>query len=181
MFLSGDEFGNTQYGNNNAYCHDDDISWLDWEDLEKNKDLFQFAKKMIAFRKKHPVVRKRLPKAACGLPGVSVHNQSPWNGDFKNDTRELGILFTGYDEKKKTDDIVFLCINMHWEKKYFILPEIHEYYWDAEIMTSDEIEFTSENSSVMMDGRSVAIFVAKAREGWDGGSVKKKTKNNKKQ
>ncbi len=160
MFLSGDEFGNTQFGNNNAYCHDDEISWLDWEDYNRNKDLFDFVKKMIAFRKKHPVVRKRLPRPMNGLPGVSAHNQYPWKGDFEGDSRELGILFAGYDEKKKADDMVFLCLNMHWEKRLFILPEIDGYIWELEIVTSDGIEFRQEEPSLMMEGRSVAILVA---------------------
>ena len=56
MFLSGDEFGNTKFGNNNSYCQDNITSWLDWRMLEKNKDLFEFFKFMIAFRKQHPVI-----------------------------------------------------------------------------------------------------------------------------
>lgn len=54
MFLAGDEFGNTKFGNNNSYCQDNITSWLDWRMLEKNKDLFEFFKFMIAFRQKHP-------------------------------------------------------------------------------------------------------------------------------
>ena len=67
MFLAGDEFGNTKFGNNNSYCQDNITSWLDWRMLEKNKDLFEFFKFMIAFRKKHPVIHKQLPASVCGM------------------------------------------------------------------------------------------------------------------
>ena len=63
MFLAGDEFGNTQYGNNNGYCQDNEISWLNWNDLEKNRGLFEFFKYMIAFRQEHRVIREKLPDA----------------------------------------------------------------------------------------------------------------------
>ena len=161
MFLSGDEFGNSQQGNNNAYCHDDEISWLDWDDLKKNKDLFSFVKKMIAFRKKHPVVRGRMPASECGLPGTSAHNGTPWDDTFAPETRELGVLFTGFDKKKKADDIVFLCMNMHWEKKDFILPEISQKYkWELEISTAKENKFDKTKNTAEMTGRSVSIFTA---------------------
>lgn len=67
MFFSGDEFGNTKFGNNNSYCQDNEISWIDWSLLKKNKELFEFFKFMIAYRKKHPVIRKKLDNAVCGM------------------------------------------------------------------------------------------------------------------
>ena len=165
MFLSGDEFGNSQQGNNNAYCHDDEISWLDWEDYKNNKELFKFVKKMIAFRKKHPVIRGRMPASHCGLPGISPHNQMPWNGVFEGDTREVGILFTGYDEKKRGDDIVFLAMNMHWENRTFVLPEIPGgYTWEMEISTAEENTFTAKGNTLSMIGRSVAVLVANKKK-----------------
>ena len=57
MLLSGDEFANTQFGNNNAYCQDNEISYLDWGRLKKYKKLYEFTKNLIAFRKAHPVLR----------------------------------------------------------------------------------------------------------------------------
>ena len=162
MFLSGDEFSNSQSGNNNAYCHDDEISWLDWDDFNKNQDLFHFVKKMIKFRKKHPVVRGRMPASQIGFPAYSAHNLTPWNDKFDDQTREVGILFTGYYEKKKTDDIVFLCMNMHWETRDFILPTIpgkHE--WELDISTAEENKFNKIKEMVTMIGRSVAILTVK--------------------
>ena len=68
MLLAGDEFGNTQFGNNNPYCQDNEISWLDWTLLDKNKEIFNFFKNMIKFRKSHPVLRDSIEPAKCGLP-----------------------------------------------------------------------------------------------------------------
>ena len=74
MFFSGDEFGNTKFGNNNSYCQDNEISWIDWSLLEKNKDLFEFFKFMIDYRKKHPVIRKKLDNAVCGMEAMHAHD-----------------------------------------------------------------------------------------------------------
>ena len=77
----------------------------------------------------------------------------------------IGILFTGYDDKKKADDIVFLCLNMHWENRFFVLPTItSEYFWDMEIVTDEAVDFNVKNDQVLMPGRSVAIFVAKKKK-----------------
>ena len=74
MFLAGDEFGNTQFGNNNSYCQDNEISWLDWGLLDKNRELFEFFKFMIHYRQKHPVIRKKLPDAICGMEAMHSHD-----------------------------------------------------------------------------------------------------------
>lgn len=57
MFLAGDEFGDTRFGNNNPYCQDNEISWLDWKRLETNQELYRFFRKMIWFRREHPAIR----------------------------------------------------------------------------------------------------------------------------
>ena len=88
MFLSGDEFLNTQYGNNNAYCQDNEISWLDWGFLEKNRDHFAYTRHMIALRKAHDVIRRPSGVCSLGLPDIKV---------FPPDasTRVLGVLYSG--------------------------------------------------------------------------------------
>ena len=74
MFYAGDEFCNTQFGNNNAYCQDNIISWLDWTRLEKYQEIHDFFRYMIAFREKYPILRRSTKKALCGLPEISIHN-----------------------------------------------------------------------------------------------------------
>lgn len=124
MFLAGDEFGNTQFGNNNAYCQDNEISWLDWSLLEKNRELFEFFRFLIAFRKSHPAVTRELPKARCGFPPVSCHTQSAWDGNITRDTKAFGVLYAGYDEEREEDDLVFLAVNPWWEEASVGLPTL---------------------------------------------------------
>lgn len=123
MFLAGDEFGNTQFGNNNSYCQDNEISWLDWSYLEKNKDLFEFFKFMIAFRKKHKIIQKKLPNAVCGMDGLHAHYiYGEQVENIPQDTRFIGISMAGYDAKQQQDDIIYIAVNTHWENNHITLP-----------------------------------------------------------
>jgi isoamylase len=123
--IAGDKFGKTQFGNNNAYCQDNEISWLDWDFLDKNKDIFTFFKNMIKLRKSHPVLRDSIQPAQCGLPHFSKHDTEPWYLDSWEETRVLGVMFAGWNkEDDGNDDIVYIAINAHWEKQYVRLPDL---------------------------------------------------------
>ena len=126
MLLSGDEFGNSQRGNNNAYCQDNEISWLDWTDLEKHADIYRYFTNMIALRKAHPILRDQSRAAACGFPLTSFHGTSPWELKNSEEERVLGVLFAGRDERDRKDDILYLGMNMHWEAHEVILPQLPE-------------------------------------------------------
>lgn len=121
MFFSGDEFLNTQYGNNNAYCQDNEISWLDWADLEKNRAHFEFCKYMTEFRKSHPVLRKYSGNSWCGFPEIQV--MGPDSG-----TKALRVVYAGrtqLDERGNGyDDIVCLVVNAFWEEQEVWLPPL---------------------------------------------------------
>ncbi len=123
MFLAGDEFCNTQFGNNNCYCHDDEVSWLDWTLLEQNWEMFEFFKFMIAYRKEHRVIREKLPKAVCGMDWMHAHNVNAKDLDIPKDSYYFGISFAGYDDKKAMDDMIFIAINAHWEEVEISLPD----------------------------------------------------------
>lgn len=124
MLLAGDEFGNTQFGNNNPYCQDNEISWIDWTLLDKSREIFIFFKNMIKFRKRHPVLRDSIELAKCGLPQVSKHGNEPWYLDPSEETRVLGVMFTGWNKEADEDDIIYISINAHWEKQYVTLPDL---------------------------------------------------------
>ena len=124
MFLAGDEFGNSQFGNNNSYCQDNEISWLDWSLLEKNKELFEFFKYMIEFRKKHPAVRTWLPNAVCGMDPIHAHPENGDLVDLPENARMFGISFAGYDRRYSRDDLVYIAINSYWEDVTITLPPI---------------------------------------------------------
>ncbi|MBR4832435.1 MAG: glycogen debranching enzyme [Butyrivibrio sp.] len=122
MLYAGDEFGNTQFGNNNAYCQDNEISWLDWNLLEKNRDFFDYYRNIIQFRRKHPCIRKDIEPAKCGYPFVSVHTENPDNGNITKDSRVICVRYAGYYDKKGHDDIVYIAINAYWEDIQIMLP-----------------------------------------------------------
>lgn len=132
MIQAGDEFGNTQAGNNNAYCQDNEISWLNWNQLKTNRDLYEFVKYLLAFRKAHPVFHKAAAAKntdylACGTPDVSYHGVKAWYPEYESFRRQLGILYNGRYEKKEdgtADDYFYVAYNMHWGAHVFGLPRL---------------------------------------------------------
>ncbi|MFW5961872.1 MAG: glycogen debranching protein GlgX, partial [bacterium] len=136
MILAGDEFGNTQYGNNNAYCHDNEISWLNWDLLDENKDLFNYTKNLIAFRKNHPVLMAENFTSEVnetGYPEISFHGVEAWQADFDS-SLTLGVMFASPKEKYNldNDEFIYLALNMHWEGHQFKLPTLPEnFIWKA--------------------------------------------------
>lgn len=167
MFLAGDEFGNTQFGNNNGYCQDNEISWLDWSLLEKNKELFEFFKFMIAYRHKHLIIRKKLPDAVCGMPPLRSHGTNADIDEVPKDARTIGISFAGYDKEKGKDDIIYISVNTHWEDVSITLPRLKSGAWYLSVNTYGDGEGKycyPEGKEVRIDGgfvmkpRSVAIF-----------------------
>lgn len=97
MFLAGDEFGDTRFGNNNPYCQDNEISWLDWTRLDMNQELYQFFRKMIWFRREHAVIRSDQGLSETGFPAVSVHTDRPWERAIDQDTKALAVCYAGQD------------------------------------------------------------------------------------
>ena len=157
MFLAGDEFCNTQFGNNNAYCQDNEISWLDWERLKIYRKIYQFFCHMISFRKRHPVVRRKGKAAVCGFPDISFHGRKPWEADYENDGRLIAVMFAGYDPQKNQDDIVYLIVNAFWEAAEAELPVLPEgMVWQMEINTGAEKEEYRDTPLIIGDGRVLA-------------------------
>ncbi len=171
MFLAGDEFGNTQYGNNNAYCQDNEISWLDWGLLDRNKELFQFFKFMIHYRHRHPIIRKKMPDAVCGMDGIHAHNIDGNDTNIPKDTRTFAISFAGYDKEKGKDDIVYVAVNTYWEDVSITLPGLNKAgAWYLSVNTYgdengcccySEGDERRVESSFVMRPRSVAVFTVK--------------------
>lgn len=170
MFLSGDEFADTRYGNNNPYCQDNLISWLDWSLLKKNKDLFDFFQYMIRFRKDHPVIRKDLEPSYLGVPAMSTHGLTPDETNFSGDSHVVCVRFAGYDEATQKEDLVYLAVNSGWFPVTLTLPELPEHYkWKVAVNTGDpKCQFFHKNSmptvesKIFLGERSVIIFVATA-------------------
>ncbi len=164
MFLAGDEFCNTQFGNNNAYCQDNLISWLDWRRLEQYRDMFSFFQYMIAFRKKHRVLRTNLSDGTMGLPDVSFHGVTPWHqGAFGSDEHYIGVMFAGY-ERTGGSEAVYVASNAYWEELTVTLPELPQSMkWElaANTWTSEQTPWHMEGRTFQIGPRSVMIFVGK--------------------
>ena len=171
MFLAGDEFGNTKFGNNNSYCQDNITSWLDWRMLEKNKDLFEFFKFMIAFRKKHPVIHKQLPTSVCGMDPIHTHNLNAEETDIPRDARTFCVSFAGYDKEKGKDDLIYVAVNTFWEDVTITLPNLHgRGAWHLSVNTYGdgngqycypEGQEVRIDKSFVMRPRSVAVFTGR--------------------
>ncbi len=170
MIYAGDEFCNTQFGNNNAYCQDNVISWLDWNRLDQYREIHDFVRFMIAFRKKYAILRKTTKSAACKLPEISIHNGYPWNGGTDSSSKLIGIMYAGRDENDVRDDIIFYCMNAYWEELVMQLPELpYQMHWKIAVNTFLEYEDGKDmepetdfayKMSLRMPPRTTVILVA---------------------
>ena len=177
MILSGDEFANTQFGNNNAYCQDNEISWLNWDLLEENEDIFNYFQSLIEFRKQHPVLRTDhfdTDYNRTGYPEISWHGLELWNFDPTDSTLTMAVLFAGPSDKYDTeeDQFIYAAINMHWEMHGYELPNLPrgkewhivantgmenpEDVWD--VGNEPEVDHQDE---VLVGPRSIILLVAK--------------------
>lgn len=166
MFLAGDEFGDTRFGNNNPYCQDNEISWLDWTRLDMNQELYQFFRKMIWFRREHAVIRSDQGLSETGFPAVSVHTDRPWERAIDQDTKALAVCYAG--KTAQGEDLVYLALNVYWEKQKFELPKLPpEYEWrcfaDTALDGSGEENFSAAITEYWLHPRSSAVFVGVKR------------------
>ena len=172
MLLSGDEFGNTQFGNNNAYCQDNEISWLDWSLLEKNRELFDYVRRLISFRREHPVLRAMDHYAgvnATGYPELSFHGTEPWNLDANGP----GLCFASFwaeDHERfatKEDCFLYVAVNAHWEEHRFTFPVVPEGYGWLLAFKSDGFSSDSGEEApwaedgITLGARTSAVLIAK--------------------
>ncbi len=175
LLLAGDEFGNSQAGNNNAYCQDNEISWLDWSLSDINKDIFNYVKQMIRLRKEHPILHmgnelRSMDYISCGFPDLSFHGTKAWYPDYNHYSRILGVMLSGNYVKinrKENDNSFYLAFNMHWEKHGFDLPNPPEgKQWHVLLNTEAETNGTElqplRNQRLYeAAARSVAVLISK--------------------
>ena len=129
MVLMGDEMARTQQGNNNTYCQDNELNWLDWTLLQTNAELFRFFKTCIALRHAHPVLRNRyhfhnVDYVNSGYPDISWHGTQAWNADWSGISRVIAFLLCGKHAKQGTvsDDYLYVAMNMYHEALEFEIP-----------------------------------------------------------
>lgn len=153
LIFMGDEFGNSQKGNNNPYCQDNPITWLDWSSVNKNKELFDFWKEMVSFRKKHAILHPEeqlllTDTLACGYPDLSYHSENAWKQRTEGYTRHVGIMFCekyAKDEESKQDGFLYIAMNMHWDSHMVALPKLpRNMQWKLYLTTTEK---TGENET----------------------------------
>jgi glycogen operon protein len=172
MLLMGDEFGRSQNGNNNAYCIDSSLSWVNWDLLESNKKLYEVVKTLIEIRHQHPALRVNEFEGngahSVGLPSCSFHGQQAWSPDWSAESRQIAwMMTTDQTGEANRADIVYVVANMAHYASWFNLPESpNGYRWKFNINTGDENQPVSPPNSFLNEGgilvgdRSVVIFTA---------------------
>ena len=179
MLLMGDEVARTQDGNNNTYCHDSEINWLDWTLLQTHADFFRFVKACIAFRNAHPVLRNREYFRNCDYMG-SGYADITWHGvaanepDWSDYSRTLAFMLCGKHAQGggNRDDYLYVAMNMHWESHSFELPKLpmhHHWYVFANtaLATPEDIRepgkepILPDQSNLLIGDRSVVILVGR--------------------
>lgn len=179
MIYGGDEFGNSQQGNNNAWCQDNEIGWVDWKPYNRNRELVKFVKAAIAFRKEHGVFHqgqelKGMDYKALGYPDISCHSNKAWYMEYGNTCHQVGIMYCGDYAKKadgSPDDCFYVAYNFHWEPKEFALPNLADKQkWyrildtsvsGGETIFEDAGEQLENQKLVEGKPRSISIFVGR--------------------
>ena len=171
MLLSGDEFANTQYGNNNAYCQDNAISWLDWNQLERCGDLYDYVRRLIAFRKAHPVLRADsydFSHNGTGYPELSFHGTQAWNLDEHSPGLSFAYMYAEDHVRYCTerDAFIYVAVNAYWETQHYGLPILPEgFQWglafeshDVSTDLNDERPL-EDQSGIVLGPRSAAVLI----------------------
>jgi isoamylase len=179
MILMGDEVARTQYGNNNAYNHDSELSWFDWGLVAANADLLRFASNLIAFRHAHHVLRNRWhlsgqDQVGSGYPDISWHGTTAWQPDWSGSSRTLAFMLSGANARGGAvqDDFIYVAMNTHWDSHWFDLPQLREgAAWHVSTNTgvaSPEDAWTpgqeprlENQGGLQVGGRSVVILVGR--------------------
>ena len=166
----GDEFGNSQKGNNNPYCQDNAVAWLDWTRMEKNSEIYAFWKQLVAFRRAHPILHparelRLMDYAACGYPDLSYHGQSAWKPRTDGYFRYIGQMYCGkyvQTDEGREDDFLYVALNMHWEQHQLALPKLPRgMRWELAFSTEEDGEGMEENDSELLKTiapRSISVY-----------------------
>lgn len=191
LIFMGDEFGNTQRGNNNPWCQDNGVCWLDWG--KQNSGILEFWKQAAAFRKKHPILHPESPLRlmdylSCGYPDLSYHGESAWRPHTEVHSRHVGIMLCGkyvQSDKYGTDDFIYIAMNMHWESHRLALPKLpKDMCWKIAFATAeaeDIPESGEENpdSGVILAPRSIAVLTSVQAEQKTGTGKRRNGRNGK--
>ncbi len=186
LLAAGDEFGATKLGNNNSYCQDNEISWINWRLQKTNSSLYEFMKYAIAFRREHPIFHMEREAAnmdyrSLGLPDVSYHGEKAWRPEMDSFRRQLGIFYCGRYGKRKDgseDNYFYVAYNMHWEPHEFSFPNLPKgLKWHVAFDTDDGANngfYPPGQEPELLEGkrmaapRSILVLIGKPEEKQEG-------------
>jgi glycogen operon protein len=179
MLLMGDEVGHTKHGNNNTYCHDNELNWFDWGLVRRNKHLYRFTRNLIMFRKKHHVLRSRKffdhqDYVGSGYPDISFHGTKLWQPDWSENSYSLAFLLCGCHARDgfDADDDIYVIMNAYWDALQFELPPLEDgKKWRVSVntmMLSPQDSYSAGREPILQDqeclrvgDRSVVVLVAR--------------------
>lgn len=174
LIYSGDEFGNSQNGNNNPYCQDNDTAWIKWNQMENGSMLLDHTKTLIDLRRNHPVLHSPRPLKgmdflSCGYPDISFHGKEAWRPDTSPASRTVGIMYCGYygvTDGHKDESFIYFGVNLHWEAHTLGLPTLPKgKVWKMCVSTDAEhkaLEQTGENlQEISIPPRTIVIYTTK--------------------
>ena len=170
MLYAGDEMCNSQKGNNNPYCLDNEISWTNWNKTAMAKEIFEFTKNIIKFRKEHKVLHmknetRQMDYKSYGLPDMSYHGTKAWYGDFSHFNRHFSTMYCGkyaMDETGSDEADMYIAYNMYWEEQSFGIPSArNKRKWKVAFSTSPNQKSEEVGRTFNVPGRSITVLIAK--------------------
>lgn len=159
MILMGDEMGKTQRGNNNAYCQDNDLNWLDWSRMDANRDIYDFMKRMIAFRKENPSLKRKHFFTGIDSGGdISWHGIGAGKPDWSRDSKSLAFMIRGSRGNENSERDIYVVLNAYHADLEFQLPKVEGKRWYRVVDTGSQDDFLDIPVSVESKG-----YIVKAR------------------
>ena len=171
MIMAGDEFMNSQGGNNNPYCQDNDVTWLNWRMNKRSSELYEYVKMLIALRRSHAILHmgreaSLLDTRSCGYPDISYHAEQAWYPGMDTHIRHIGILLCGEYAGDEADDYFYIAVNMHWEDHTFAIPNLpsdisFKYLFDTDNRGEAAYEPETDdngNKLVRVGGRTILVL-----------------------
>ncbi len=156
MILAGDEFCRTQRGNNNAYCQDNEISWVDWNLKEKNFEFFRFFKNLIALRRRHPLLKFEDYAILYEEAEVEFLDNVAKKMSFKKEDRAFGMHIWLKKEHGDALKEIYMFLNFDWKDKVIILPKLKSgIKWSYVFDTSKDYPFDFSDSDLPMENQEV--------------------------
>lgn len=168
----GDEFANSQKGNNNPYCLDNAVTWLDWKDAAKNSDITDYFRFLVTLRRDNPVIHMPseltlMDRESCGYPDLSYHGESAWKANTESFSRSFGLMYCGAyasgDGKITSEDaaesLLYIGVNMHWDVRKLALPKLPKgYRWTLISSTGSEPVCDEEDHTISLPSRCICFY-----------------------